>query len=188
LNKAAFRRIFLSPFAELALRWVLGITFVYASLHKIASPADFAEIVFGYKLVPDFSINIIAVGLPFMELFFGAALILGVYPRSASLGVSLLLAGFILALSINTFRGVEFDCGCFGMEQTAGHESMIKMIVRDIFSLMAGIYVCWFPFRRKWSALQSGSITHNHAISSDETVTDGQINKRTGDSTVHYSE
>ncbi|MBW2000476.1 MAG: hypothetical protein JRJ29_21270, partial [Deltaproteobacteria bacterium] len=37
---------------ELGARWILGITFIYASYHKIVSPADFARIVYGYDLFP----------------------------------------------------------------------------------------------------------------------------------------
>ena len=30
---------------ELASRWILGLIFIYASFHKIISPAEFAKIV-----------------------------------------------------------------------------------------------------------------------------------------------
>ena len=46
---------------ELAARWFLGMIFLYASYHKIAAPAQFAKIIYGYYLFPDISINIIAI-------------------------------------------------------------------------------------------------------------------------------
>ena len=44
---------------ELAARWILGLTFIYASSYKIISPADFARIVYGYALFPEIQINLI---------------------------------------------------------------------------------------------------------------------------------
>ena len=56
---------------ELAARWILGLTFIYASLHKILSPEDFAKIVYGYDLFPHVFINLIAIIIPFLELIAG---------------------------------------------------------------------------------------------------------------------
>ena len=38
---------------ELAVRLILGVTFIYASYHKILAPAEFAKVVYGYGLFPD---------------------------------------------------------------------------------------------------------------------------------------
>ena len=53
---------------ELATRLLLGVTFVYASYHKILAPAEFAKIVYGYGLFPHETINLIAIIIPFIEL------------------------------------------------------------------------------------------------------------------------
>ena len=95
---------------ELAARWILGLTFIYASFHKIISPADFAKIVYGYALFPEALINLIAIMIPFLELIAGLALIIGFYPRSAAIIINGLLVAFIVVLSINLVRGHEFDC------------------------------------------------------------------------------
>jgi uncharacterized membrane protein YphA (DoxX/SURF4 family) len=93
---------------ELAARWILGFTFIYASFHKIISPADFAKIVYGYGLFPEIFINLIAIILPFLELIAGLALIIGIYPRSAAVIINALLLAFIAVLAINLIRGHEF--------------------------------------------------------------------------------
>ena len=67
-----------STWIELVLRWILGVTFLYASLYKIIEPAQFAKIIYGYYLFPDISINLIAIILPFVEFFTGLFLILGI--------------------------------------------------------------------------------------------------------------
>ena len=112
LNKR-LGHILQNSWLELALRWILGATFLYASYGKIVSPADFAKIIYGYGLFPPLLINMIAIIVPFLELVIGLALILGIYPRSAALVVNGLLIAFIIILSINLIRGHEFNCGCF---------------------------------------------------------------------------
>ncbi|MCK5837507.1 MAG: DoxX family membrane protein, partial [Desulfobacula sp.] len=65
------------------IKLVLGMTFIYASYHKIENPAGFAGILYGYGVFPGASINLIAMTLPFIELVAGFSLIMGLYPRSA---------------------------------------------------------------------------------------------------------
>lgn len=134
---------------EVAARWILGITFIYASFHKIIAPADFAKILYGYDLFPGVLINLIAIILPFVELFSGLALILGIYPRSTALIVNGMLLGFIIALSINLVRGHEFHCGCFSSDQT-GHTSSVELLlVRDIIYFVMGLQVFLYGRRRR---------------------------------------
>jgi len=134
---------------ELASRWILGLTFIYASYHKILAPADFAKIVYGYDLFPHIAINLIAIVLPFMELVAGLALILGIYPRSAVLIINGMLVAFIIILSINLIRGHEFDCGCFSIKKAGYLSSTEPMLVRDIIYLILGIQAFFFRGLRK---------------------------------------
>ncbi len=129
---------------ELALRWILGLVFIYSSYHKILEPAHFAKIIYGYYLFPDFSINLIAITVPFLELFAGIALVLGVYPRAAALIVLGMLFSFIAAISINLVRGVEFDCGCFSFSETGYTSSARQLLIRDIMFFTIGLQVLFF--------------------------------------------
>jgi len=141
---------------ELASRWILGLTFIYASYHKIIAPADFAKIIYGYDLFPDVVINAIAIVVPFLELILGLSLISGFYPRSASLIAMVLLLIFSLILSINLIRGYEFDCGCFALQSSAGTSSSESLIVRDLIYLALGLQVFLFKHPRKWCIHNSG--------------------------------
>ena len=134
---------------ELAARWILGLTFIYASYQKILAPADFAKIVYGYDLFPHAVINLIAIVLPFIELVAGLALILGIYPRSAVLILNGMLVAFIIVLSINLIRGHEFDCGCFSVKKAGFLSSTEPMLVRDIIYLILGIQIFFFSGMRK---------------------------------------
>ena len=131
---------------ELALRWILGITFIYASYYKIMSPMDFAKVVHGYGLFPEVLINLIAIMVPFVELIAGLSLLLGIYPRSAALIINGLLLAFILVLTINIVRGYEFDCGCFS---ATGKMSPKMMVARDVIYLIMGLQVFVFNGSRK---------------------------------------
>lgn len=134
---------------ELAARWIIGLTFIYASLHKIISPADFAKIVYGYGLFPEVFINLIAIVIPFLELIAGLALIIGVYPRSAAMIINALLLAFVTVLAINLIRGHEFDCGCFSAGQSGYASSSEVTLVRDIIYLIFGMQIVLFEGNRR---------------------------------------
>lgn len=135
----------------MAARWFLGITFIYASFHKILSPADFAKIVYGYNLFPEISINLIAIIIPFLELISGLALIIGIYPRSAAIIINILLLAFITVLAINMIRGHEFNCGCFSAGQNGYSSSPEVTIVRDIIYFALGLQIILFSGFRRFS-------------------------------------
>jgi uncharacterized membrane protein YphA (DoxX/SURF4 family) len=122
------------------IKLVLGITFIYASWHKIEDPAGFARIIYGYGIFPGSSINLMAMILPFIELVAGFSLIMGVYPRSALLIINTLLAGFILVIGFNLLRGHQFDCGCFSISSQGHAASNIFLLVRDVFLLGSGLF------------------------------------------------
>ncbi|MBF0226092.1 MAG: DoxX family membrane protein [Desulfobacterales bacterium] len=142
---------------ELILRYILGITFVYASFHKIIAPAEFAKIIYGYNLFPDWSINFLAITVPFFELFSGIAIIVGVYPRSAAAIINLMLFAFIVAISINLMRGQEFDCGCFSYGDDGHSSSAAQLLIRDIILFSFGSYVIFFQQKRKYCILNDNA-------------------------------
>ncbi len=150
LLKNKLKKIFNNSWIELVARYVLGLTFIYASCHKIGAPDEFAKIIYGYGLFPGILINLVAITMPFFEMVSGVALVTGIYPKSASLIINSMLALFILALSINLIRGHEFDCGCFSPGQTGYTSSAGLEIGRDIVMLGMGLYVFFYSIPRKW--------------------------------------
>jgi uncharacterized membrane protein YphA (DoxX/SURF4 family) len=160
LLKDNLEKIYRSAWLELAMRWFLGAMFVYASLHKIIEPAYFAKIIYGYYLFPAVSINLLAIILPYVELFSGLALVLGIYPRSGTVLLNILLFAFIIALSINVLRGHEFDCGCFSFGKSDQPSSAKQLLVRDIIYLGLGLYVFFYSKGRKWCIKQNSNDGH----------------------------
>ncbi len=151
-------RIFRSPWLELGARWFLGLTFIYASYHKIVLPAHFAKIIYGYDLLPGPSINLIAIILPFLELFAGLALVLGVYPRSAAAIISGMILAFTIGITINLARGHEFDCGCFAFAKQGSASSAVQLLARDVILFALSLHVLRYAGRRRWCALQGRGI------------------------------
>ena len=128
-----------NAWAERVTRMILGIVFIWASWHKIVSPDQFAKILFGYGVFPGDMINLMAIGVPFVEMVSGLCLISGCYKRPALILINAMLAGFILVIAYNLIRGHEFDCGCFSFGDTKGFSSAVELLVRDIVMLGAGM-------------------------------------------------
>jgi uncharacterized membrane protein YphA (DoxX/SURF4 family) len=108
------RHWLLHPRLALACRIVLGLVFLGAALPKLADPPGFAKAIWAYGLFPARSLNPLALVLPWLELFCGLALCLGLWLRAAATWVAALLLAFCLALAVNLGRHHPVDCGCFG--------------------------------------------------------------------------
>lgn len=121
-------------------RLVLGGIFIYASLDKIAHPEQFAKIVYNYKILPHSLINIFAIIIPWVELLCGLFLIAGIFVKSSSAILSLLLVSFIIALSMNFLRGLDINCGCFSTDPQRKKEGAI-LLLRDFVLLAIGLQI-----------------------------------------------
>jgi putative oxidoreductase len=110
---AAIRAAAESPWLALAFRLYIGGLFIYASMYKINYPAEFAESIASYQIVPYFLINFLAVVLPWIELVCGSLMVAGIRPRFAALMLFALLSVFTVAIAVTLVRGVPIGCGCF---------------------------------------------------------------------------
>jgi uncharacterized membrane protein YphA (DoxX/SURF4 family) len=136
----------LSPWLTIRVQFVLAAIFVVAGFSKIADPPGFAHEIHNYRLVPGALVNALALGLPWLEVALGVALFLGIARRTAAGIVGLLLAVFLVALSINLARGHPIDCGCFGVSkvQKSDAERLDEMrwaIARDAGMLLLVVQV-----------------------------------------------
>jgi len=126
-------------YIQFIARVFLGSIFVYASFHKIAEPSQFADIIRNYKLFPEFSINFFAVILPWLELIAGVFLISGKFIKASAFILSGMLIIFIIAISINMARGLNFDCGCF--TSSGKGSNPLLLLIRDFLILIPGIVI-----------------------------------------------
>jgi putative oxidoreductase len=119
----------------------LGIVFVAAAIPKIADPPAFAHMVYNYRMLPGGAVNGIALVLPWVELFAGMALVLGVWKREAAILAGLLLVFFIVAIGFNLARGHAVDCGCFDLRSAGkSREELLTdmrwVLIRDVGLLL----------------------------------------------------
>jgi uncharacterized membrane protein YphA (DoxX/SURF4 family) len=135
------------PKITLAARLVLGLVFIGAALPKLADPPGFAKAIWAYELFPAWSLNPLALALPWLELLCGLALCLGLWLRAATLWIGALLLAFCLALTINLARHHPVDCGCFGASaHKTEPERLADMrwsILRDTALLLLVAQVLW---------------------------------------------
>jgi len=137
-------RILTDKYTVLMFRLILGATFIYASLDKIAHPDQFAQIVNNYKILPSFLINLFAITLPWIEFFCGIFLIVGFWVESSSLVLTFLLFLFAVAISYNVFiRGLDINCGCFTTSLTAKKEGA-ELLIRDLFLFVFAVIILFY--------------------------------------------
>jgi len=140
-------RVLRHPLLHWALAIGLGAAFVYASVDKIAKPAEFAKIVYSYRLVgPGQSLgyvpaNALAVTLPWVEAVAGLLLILGLWRREAAALVSALLVVFLIAVGQALLRGIGVEnCGCFGLGG-GGRGAGLLLILEDLGLLAVSLFL-----------------------------------------------
>ncbi|MBN2702937.1 MAG: hypothetical protein JXR23_01885 [Pontiellaceae bacterium] len=98
---------------------ILAATF-FVGTSKIANPADFAETVYRFRLLPEVFVNLAAIYLPWVEVVSAVCLLFVPRFRTAALWILLLLLiGFTIGIGINLARGADFGCGCFGPNDDA---------------------------------------------------------------------
>lgn len=142
------KRLLTHPWLTIRVQLVLGAIFVIAALPKIADPPSFTHMIYNYRLVPSSLINISALVMPWVELLAGLALILGVWKAAARTVTGILLAIFIIAISINLARDNAIDCGCFKVaDRGKTHEQRIfdmKVdVLRDLGMLLMVGQLWW---------------------------------------------
>ncbi|KAF5057383.1 Methylamine utilization protein MauE [anaerobic digester metagenome] len=129
------------PGLALVLRLYLAGVFIYASLHKINFPAEFADNIAGYLIVPHWLLNPLAVFMPWLELVSGLFLLAGVRVRAASLIISGMLAMFTVAVVVALLQDTPINCGCF---QSVGEAISWWTVLRDLVWLGMSAHVYLF--------------------------------------------
>jgi uncharacterized membrane protein YphA (DoxX/SURF4 family) len=97
------------------LRMIIGGIFLISGLAKIADPVRFMFSLRAFRLFPDIIERFVAVYLPWLEFILGLFIILGILYRTSSLILACLNLSFTLAILSLILRGIEVDCGCFGL-------------------------------------------------------------------------
>ena len=136
---------------SLLARLTVAAVFIYAAYDKVWRPAEFAQAVAVYELIPLWMINSSSAILAWLELIVGGLLVLGVAIRAAALWTSGLLVFFIGLMVYAGLTGAGYDCGCFpGGDHAAGYETAM----RDLAFLVPSLWLVFIPGR--WLAMAPG--------------------------------
>jgi uncharacterized membrane protein YphA (DoxX/SURF4 family) len=131
-------------FALLAFRFGMAAVFITAALPKIAAPDLFAGNIHNYKLLPAWGVNLMALVLPWLELFIGLGLAFGIASRAAVVTMAGLMCVFIVAYISARARGLDVACGCFEVGEHAKAQSLVWIVLRDVAMLAATLALVRF--------------------------------------------
>ena len=140
-----------------ALRLVLGGIFVAASVTKLQHQAEFIDTVSGYGLLPSTLAQFYGFTAPWVELFIGCSLILGIFSRfSAAISIPLTVS-FVIASSYRIINPVGDSCGCFGELFTLSHPASLSMDAAMLFMALIILFN-----KAKEESLSIGSLLSRH--------------------------
>lgn len=125
---------------------LFGGVFIYAGALKAANPMAFLDDVRSFQLLPDPWAAWLALGLPWLEILAGLAVITGVTRAGGLLCLNTLLLVFLAAILLSWWRGLDLTCGCFG---SSGQVSdYTQLVLRDLALLALGA-VAWRAERER---------------------------------------
>lgn len=120
------------------LRFVLGVCFMWAAISKLLDPVALFRAVESYQSVPASMGRWIALVLPWLELWAALGLCIRGIRRGSILILIILLVIFIGLHLSAWWRGLDIDCGCFGLK--GGSSSYLLLLLRNGL-LLAGAWV-----------------------------------------------
>lgn len=108
----------IQPKMLLFIRFSLAILFIVSGSEKLLSPyQNFLNVIVQYKILNSFPLleKMAAIIMPWIELFLGVFLLIGLWIRYVLYGYCLLFITFLTIVSQAIIRKLPLDeCGCFG--------------------------------------------------------------------------
>lgn len=148
--RSFLKRVITSEYLALALRIYVGYFFIYASVSKISYPAQFAEAVANYRIIPFSALNLGAVILPWVEFVTGLFLIVGFMSRASAVLIGIMLIMFDTMVLINMYWGAPITCGCYDtVGEPIGWKKILENALMLVFIIQIFYYDKLFVFRRK---------------------------------------
>ena len=120
----------------------LAVVFIYAAVPKILEVDEFTRSIRNYRILPVWSLNLLALWLPWIEMLAGGCLIFKVWERSGSMVILGMLVVFTIAVISAVIRGLDIDCGCFGRTATdlaRSHRIGLQKIAENLGMILIAI-------------------------------------------------
>jgi len=128
-------------YLTLLARLLIGGLFIYASIHKIFDPVDFAASIRNYNILPASWSNMTAVILPWIELGVGSFLVIGFETKPSALITTVMLGIFLVALVYVYYIGLDIDCGCFSSSASSAGRVGLYHLVRDTLLFVVSLFI-----------------------------------------------
>jgi thiol-disulfide isomerase/thioredoxin/uncharacterized membrane protein YphA (DoxX/SURF4 family) len=144
------KAVFQNKWLILFLRLGLGAIFIVASIAKIQDIAKFISTINSYGILSGGLANLYGYVVPWVELFIGCSMILGVFIRFSAIISFLLTISFMIASSYALINDVGGPCGCFGQFLSMSHQVSLTI---DVLMIMAAIIVIFYK-GKEFSSLE----------------------------------
>jgi uncharacterized membrane protein YphA (DoxX/SURF4 family) len=145
-GKPMIKSILSNQYVVVAARLLLGLTFIAASIDKIAEPTLFAKAIANYKLISGWPILLAATFLPWLELLCGLLVLSGLYLRGSSLLLFALLTAFTVAVITGLIRGLDISCGCFTLDPEVNKIGWHK-VLENIGLILTSVFLFYSQAR-----------------------------------------
>ena len=132
-----------SPWPMTTFRLVLGVVFFWPGVEKIVHSTAFFSSLLDYKVpFPEIFIRIVAIALPWLEVFCGVAFLVNAWAETVRPLVSMLCLVFVLMLGQAILRGVEIsNCGCFGPSANTWIDHPAVAFLRAVALFVCSLYL-----------------------------------------------
>jgi uncharacterized membrane protein YphA (DoxX/SURF4 family) len=133
-----------AAWTELIFRVALGGIFLISGLAKISDQVRFLLTLRAFKFFFDPLLPLGAIVLPWLEFLLGFFLLVGLMTRTSALMISALNLVFTAGLLSVVVRGMEVDCGCFGLLADwigLPDQADMKSVVRNLIFAAMGVQV-----------------------------------------------
>lgn len=148
----------IAPLSYLLARLTLAGVYIAAGASKLGQFQDFAVVISGYGLAPQWALMPLAVGLPLLEIAAGLALLADLRGSLAVLtGLTLM---FMAVLWHGISLGLNIDCGCYapGDPEADAYHGLEQALLRDVGLLALAMWCYWLRHARRirprsWRAL-----------------------------------
>lgn len=148
----------------MVLRMALGALFVWTGWIKTTDFNAFLFSVRSFQILDDPWAAWVAMGLPWLEIIAGAALVTGLCIEGGLTVIAGMLGVFLWAIIHSWQRGLDLNCGCFGGD--ASVSDYHDLIRRDIVLLTLALTLLvhrWIVHRRRRRAFYPAPLEPTHA-------------------------
>lgn len=118
------------------VRLFLGLLFIVSGCEKAISPSEnFLYVIQAYQILPDVLAKIASLVFPWVELFVGISILLGIWLEAGLKILALVSCSLIFMVGQAIVRDLPIDsCGCFG--------NLVHLPLQGVIFLDATVLLC----------------------------------------------